>query len=65
MATAPEKIDLQKFLTDPSFQHDREFLEGFVTQLLEKKAKEVEDKRLQENANQPQNIFDRLFGRNR
>lgn len=62
MAT-PSKIDLAKFLADPSYQEDRDFLESFMTHVLEKKAKEAEEKAKQDSANQPQNVFDRIFGR--
>lgn len=62
MAQTPSKIDLQKFLSDPSYQHDKEFLEAFFDHHLEKRAKEAEERAKQQRANEPQNFFDRLFG---
>lgn len=58
----PKKPDLQTFLTDPAFQTDRELLGGFVEHLLTKKAEEAAKKREAENAANPPNIFDQLFG---
>jgi hypothetical protein len=56
------KPDLQKFLTDPAFSEDRNFLEGVITATLEKKAEEARKKKEAEDAANPPSIFDRLFG---
>lgn len=63
MAQTPAKIDLQKFLSDPSFQTDREFMESFFDYMVEKRAKEAEERAKQQRQTEPQNFFDRLFGR--
>lgn len=62
MATNPAKIDLQKFLSDPAYQNDREFMEGFFDHMIERRAKEAEERRKQQQQNEPENFFDRLFG---
>lgn len=49
--------DLQKFLTDPEFQADRELFEGTIENYLKKKKAE------HDAANpEPDNIFDAIFG---
>lgn len=62
MAQTPAKIDLQKFLSDPSYQNDREFLESFFDHVIEKKRKAAEEAAAADAARQPPNFFDRLFG---
>lgn len=58
MAARP---DLKKFLIDPEFKEDRDFLEGFVTDLLTRKQAEAEAaKKLSDDA-KPKSIFDVLF----
>jgi len=54
--------DLKKFLSDPSFQTDRDFLDGYFANFLERQAKIIEEKRRTDEVNEPKNIFDRLFG---
>jgi hypothetical protein len=54
--------DLKKFLTDPAFQSDREFLDGYFTDFLERQEATARAKREEEAKNQPKNIFDRIFG---
>lgn len=57
-----EKPDLKKFLSDPSFQGDRELLEGFFNDYLTRKEAEAKKKREEEDKLNPPSIFDRLFG---
>jgi len=59
---AKEKPDLEKFLTDPAFQTDREFLDGYFEKFLERK--EAEAKKKKESEEEAElTIFDKLFGR--
>lgn len=55
----PAKIDLEKFLSDPAFQGDRDLMFGVIDARLKHHAEEAA-KRQKEN--EPQNIFDALFG---
>lgn len=57
-----ERPDLKKFLSDPSFQGDRELFEGVIENYLTKKAEEAKKKREDEEKLNPPSIFDRLFG---
>jgi hypothetical protein len=57
-----EKMDLEKFMTDPAFKDEREFFEGFFTKLLEKKEAEAKRRKAEDDAKNPPTIFDRLFG---
>ncbi len=56
------KPDLQKFLNDPAFTEDRNFLEGVITATLEKKAAEAKKKKEEDERANPPSIFDQLFG---
>jgi len=56
MATRP---DLEKFMQDPAFQGDRDFFFGLFDKWAEKKAAEAAAKKA---AEEPDNIFDSLFG---
>jgi len=57
-----EYPEFDKFLSDPSFQKDRDFLDKYFENFLSRKQKEAEDKARLENASKPKNIFDVLFG---
>lgn len=54
--------DLTKFLSDPSHQKDREFLDGYFENFLARKEKAAKEKTDEERRNNPPNIFDRIFG---
>ena len=58
---SPAKIDLQKFLNDPSYQNDREFMESFFDHMVEKRTKEAKERADRETPPEPENFFDRLF----
>jgi hypothetical protein len=57
----PEMPDLEKFWSDPAYQKDRDFMEGFMLRVLEKKQKEAEEKRKRDDDAQPKNIWDQIF----
>lgn len=59
----PVRPDLQKLLNDPAFQEDRELFEGVIENFLTRKAEEARKKKEIEDAENPQSIFDRIFGR--
>ncbi len=53
------KPDVEKFMTDPEFQGDREFFNGIFDKFLEKKmADEAAKKAATENVS----VFDKWFG---
>lgn len=56
---ADTKPDLQKFLTDPAFQADRDLLKGVIDARL----KELADKQAEENKNKKdeRTFLQRLF----
>lgn len=53
---------LKEFLEDPKHQSEREFLDGYFENLLERKRIETEKKRKETGDDSPDNIFDFLFG---
>jgi hypothetical protein len=59
-----DKPKLDEFLKDPKFQGDRELIEGVISNFLEKKSKEAEEKKKKEELENPPSIFDKLFGGN-
>ena len=61
MSTTPAKIDLQKFLSDPAYQNDKEFMETFFDYMVERRAKEAKERADRETPKEPENFFDRLF----
>lgn len=54
---------LKEFLEDPKHQSEREFLDGYLENYLTRKAAEA-DRRRRENPedDEPENLFDYLFG---
>lgn len=52
------KVDIEKFLSDPAHERDRDFLDAYITNFLERKAEESKEKKTKESAS----IFDTLFG---
>lgn len=58
---ADKKIDLEKFLSDPAFQGDRDLMFGVIDARLKHHAEEAE-KRRKEKTDSETNIFDRVFG---
>ena len=61
MSQTPAKIDLQKFLSDPSYQNDKEFMESFFDHMVERRAKEAKERQDREKPPEAENFFDRLF----
>lgn len=62
MSDKPTRPDLKTFLSDPAYQGDRDLLEGVIENFLTRKAEETRKKKEEDDAKQPKNIFDRMFG---
>lgn len=59
MADPKPVPDLAKLLSDPAFQGDRDLFNGLIDARLTHHATEAEKRRKE---NQPDNLFDVLFG---
>lgn len=55
----PAPTDFDKFMTDPAFQGDRDFFEKMWNAYFEKRMQQEEEKK---KAQEPENIFDSIFG---
>lgn len=53
--------DIKKFLSDPAYKDDREFMDAYFTDFLERQQAAAEERR-KKNDQDNANIFDKIFG---